>query len=228
MSLELSRFKRIHDRHKMAVFGFIKNVQSLLPKDNAYYQIHDLIKQTCTIFYASVHEWDLDFISDRVDFIEETNAIRQNSDGPSSSSFLKDVFDSEKHHWRFKVDKIRSDDEWTATIGIWKANTEINDEYPLCCVFTSNEDWAMCGYGYAFNCARISDAKDGICYAGNKYGVTAKIADIVEMHCDMDNLELRFSVNGIDQGVAFKNIEQTKYRAAVNLCEKGDMITLLD
>ena len=44
----------------------------------------------------------------------------------------------------------------------------------------------------------------------------------------MNKLELRFSINGIDYGVAYKNIEQTEYRVAINLSQVDDMVTLLD
>ena len=92
MAFDLKRFKKINDRHKLTVFGFIKDFQSIFPSDNPYYQIHDLIIQICTLFYASIHEWDLDFMGPYVQFIEETNSIKQIKFGYSSSSFLKHIY----------------------------------------------------------------------------------------------------------------------------------------
>ena len=226
MPFDLARFKRISDRHKLAVFGYIHTVQKLFPCGDSYYHIHDLIKQTCTLFYASIHEWDTEFMGPNVQFIEKTNSIKHTKPSQSSSSFLKDKFISGVHHWRFRIDKCKVVTNWTTTIGIWKTKSDIIDKwYPFCAAFTDNyhHEW-YAGYGYEYNVGCLT-------YDGNgerEYGVKVEEGDIVEMYCDMNKLELRFSVNGTDYGVAFANIEDTEYRAAVNLLEVGDMITLLD
>ena len=95
MAFDLGRFKQINDKHKLTVYGYIKDCQSVFPLDIPYYQIHDLIKQTCTLFYAPTHEWDLEFISPNVEFIEETNSMKQ-IEHAESSTFLRDTFDIRK------------------------------------------------------------------------------------------------------------------------------------
>ena len=90
------------------------------------------------------------------------------------------------------------------------------------------------GYGYAYNKAQKTDPKTGGARDDSDdedarhYGSKVVSGDIIEMHCDMNKLELSFSVNGIDQGVAFREIEKTKYKVAVNLYVQDDMVTLLD
>ena len=86
----------------------------------------------------------------------------------------------------------------------------------------------MVGYGFAYNIGVLTDVKTGSADTEMKYGVKARSGDIVEMHCDMNRLELSFRVNGIDYGVAYKDIEKTEYRAAVNLCDNNAIVTLLE
>ena len=196
MAFDLNRFKQINSKHKSAVYGYLKTIQTLFPSDNPYYNIHDLIKQTCTLFYASIHEWDKDLIGSRVVYIEETNSIKQIESSKSSSSYLRDVFDSGIHDWKFKIDKVTTEPFWYCTLGIYKTKTEDST-----------------GYGYAYTVAKTTDKDDGEANSynpGNDYGIKG-------IHCEMEKLQLSFSVNGVDQGTAFKNIEKTKYKAALNL-----------
>ena len=78
------------------------------------------------------------------------------------------------------------------------------------------------GYGYAYGFG-IKVINAG---SREKYGKICVTGDIIDMYCDLNNLQLRFSVNGIDQGISHK-IEKTKYKAAVNLFIKDDSIQLL-
>ena len=143
MAFDLTRFKKISKRQEHTVFGYINNIQSLFPDDTSYYNIHDLIKQTCTLYYASIPEWDPKYISSRMKFIQETNSIEQIIQYQSGSSFLKDSFDSGVHHFRFRIDKSEKDDLWTTKIGIYK----VNRGKPIIDGFFGGSD----SYGYAYN-----------------------------------------------------------------------------
>ena len=225
MAFELSRFKKINDRHKITVFAYIKEAQLIFPTDNCYYNIHDLIKQICTLYYASIHEWDPKYISGAIELNQEAKSIKHTQDSSSSSTFLKDTFLSGIHQWRFKIDKCDEDDIWTSTIGIWK--TRFGDP-PKDTGFTFSNDNSS--YGFAYNIAALIDPESGESHEEewNRYGKEVTSGDIVEMHCDMNKLELSFSVNGVDYGVAYKDIEKTEYKVAVNLYRSGDTVTLLD
>ena len=225
MAVDFKRLKQINPRQSLTVYGYIRNVQKVLPAGISYYNIHDLIKQTCILFYAFIHEWDKELIGERVEFIEETNSIKQIALNRSSSTYLKDIFDSDVHHWKFKIEKITDPDDWYCTLGISKMKSA---DFKTNCAFTYASKQG--GYGYAYSIARKTN-KRGHAFVSddeNKYGVKARSGDIIEMHCDMNKLELSFSVNGIDQGVAYENMEKTKYKAAINLYCEGDMVSLLE
>ena len=50
--------------------------------------------------------------------------------------------------------------------------------------------------------------------------------DVVEMILDLDALELKYAVNDVEYGVAFK-VENTSYRAVVSAYGDGDVLELL-
>ena len=60
-------------------------------------------------------------------------------------------------------------------------------------------------------------------YGKRKFGT----GDVIEMVLDFNKGEVRYIVNGDDQGVAFKDIKQVTYTAAVSTIEKGDSIEIL-
>ena len=47
------------------------------------------------------------------------------------------------------------------------------------------------------------------------YGVDCQNGDILEMILNLNQYTLRYKINGKDYGVAFEDIEKTKYRAAI-------------
>ena len=113
-------------------------------------------------------------------------------------------------------------------IGIWKTESiKITKQLPLRTSFT----FIGYGYGFAYGVARLTDEETG--YVPPKpgvkdYGIIVKSGDIVEMHCDMEKLELSFAVNGVDYGVAYKDIAECEYKAAIALYSADEMISLLD
>ena len=204
----------------MTAFGYIKDIQALFPVDNSYYNIHDLIKQICTLYYACIHEWDAEHIGHKIKLNKTTNSIKQIKDLTSSSSYLKEAFSSGMHHWRFKIDVCKQSDLWSTTLGIWK--TRFGEPPPNICFSLTKDD---CCYGFAYSLGELLEG-DG-CPAETQYGVMVKSVDVVEMHCDMDKLELSYIINGVDYGVAYRDIEQTEYRVAANLYNIGDTVTIL-
>ena len=210
----------------MAVLGYIKNIQSLFPSNDPYYNIHDLIIQICTLYYAPIHEWDPEYISSKMQFHIETNSVRQDVIVDlAGSSFLKGVFDSGTHDWLFRIDVCKHISSWSpsATIGLYKTRF---GEPPTEICYTRYD--YNCGYGFAYNIGRLTDEAMGSSFQGRKYGQKAKSGDIVGMHCDMNKKELSFSINGVNHGIAYKNIENTEYKVAVKLYSHGDTVTLLD
>lgn len=70
--------------------------------------------------------------------------------------------------------------------------------------FTCKNEYRLCGYGYAYDIGKKTIIQTGGAEK-DEYGLKVKSGDIVTMHCDMIKLELSFSVNGMDQGIAYHN-----------------------
>ena len=62
----------------------------------------------------------------------------------------------------------------------------------------------------------------------HKYGKECVAGDIVHMILDLDGMKLRFKVNDIDYGIAYRKIKKSKYRAAVWLYAKSDSVTIIE
>ena len=93
------------------------------------------------------------------------------------------------------------------------------------------------GYAFISSCGRLSDSsRPGTYCVGNvsgydsevaKYGIPCVEGDIIEMELDLNNLTIKYIINGKDYGIAFNNIENCNYRAAVTIDGGGSSITLL-
>ena len=153
----------------------------------------------------------------------------------SQTAFLAMEFEGEGvHKWKFKVINLKQDigdgSDWTSCIGIYKlpSSTDVNDNIDLP---KDNhflwENKMMSGYGFCAHSGKIKvyDGINDYCVSSD-YGVECKNGDIIEMIVDMNKLEMKYVINGIDFGTAF-DIQCAKYRAAVNLDIPLDAIQLL-
>ena len=51
---DFKKVKNFRQRDKDIVYGFIKEIQCLFPKDDSYYNIHDLIKYLCLLYFHHI------------------------------------------------------------------------------------------------------------------------------------------------------------------------------
>ena len=143
----------------------------------------------------------------------------------SGSAYLKKIVapGSGVHCWKFSFVRV-DEDYYTFTLGIWKMNHPIDAQHAIRSDYYRNkaDGWMCVDESDEINLTKGdgSSCKD--------YGqTTCKQGDIVEMILDLDQFTLRYIRNGIDLGIAFKNIEATKYVAAVSMYRRGDAIQLL-
>merc|ERR1712176_386990 len=97
--------------------------------------------------------------------------------------------------------------------GIWKTMYNGSKQIPQIDSYFTSHGTGDNGGAYAYvtdNACIVNKTGGGY---GDKYGVKCNTGDIVEMFVDFDELTLKYSVNGIDQGVAYK-IQPGSYRAA--------------
>ena len=223
------KVKRIDERDKFVVSGFVREIENVLPNNNPFYNVTDLIIYLILAFYYEFDEWDPLFKSNHIKI--DGNVVINTFGRKYATVFLKNICKSpNKYHWKFKIKKYDGQHKgWNNLIGIWKINTKppaLNDGQH----FTSIQHG---GYAFISSYAKISDASVAGCYVRNgnysdrtNYGKRCVEGDIIEMYLDLKKFELSYSINQKDYGVAF-NVKNTEYRAAVMIDHKDNAIELM-
>ena len=214
--INIAEIKKIDTRTKHLLYGFIHNTQTLLPTNNAYYNIPDLIVHLCLMFYYIKECWDPIWCIDIGNFIVNKNEItKKKSLMGYKSAFLSQIVSKGIHHWRFKI-IIRGGGN-NIDIGICKTS-KVNSENANA-YFTKTP-----GDGYAYICTQGSL---------NGYGKQkpllplCKQNDIIDMFVDLNTYQISYAINHGLKVLAFANIAKDEYRAAISMCNLEDTIQLL-
>ena len=102
-------------------------------------------------------------------------------------------------------------------IGIWNTEWTVEEVKGVTSGKFTDGD---CGYGYQFT----SRFKVPYCH---NYGITVSDGDEIAMCLDMEKLTLSYAVDGKDQGIAFGDIEQTQYYAAIYTYHTNGSVELI-
>lgn len=232
------------DNIKILIYGYIRHSLASKTKLNSHsvflftQPFNDII---FLYFYCEPRDaWDPKCIAPWMKIVDEQTEDTEidnsevNESGPmiilirygAGSAYLTNVVDSGKHVWKFRIEGTARG--WWYFIGVWKVGSGemLVDKW-----FNSNT--ADNSYTFSANCACLPDPSSpnqgGMAYSKLEkyYGTVCKKGDIVEMHLDLYERTLAYSINGKYYGIAYENIEQTKYRAAVGLAYTQDSIRLL-
>ena len=201
----LEDVKFIDQRTKDITFGYIRQVQSLFPEDHVYFTIPALVIHWCLLYYHIKEQFDPENCSDFFKLSNNNSVASQIQDHTEGVALLSKVVSSGIHRWRFKLNEYNDS---FAYIGVFKAQhkPKWNQDIGSGTYYT--------GKCYAWS---IFSANKGPGDSGDwdKFGEKIKIGDIIEMTLDLNKFELKYNIKGKDYGAAFKNIEQTSYRAIV-------------
>jgi len=138
-----------------------------------------------------------------------------------NSAFLSNIVDRGVHRYAFKVE-LRFCHWWASTIGIWKCSDDSSP--PRNDIFTLGEHR---GYGLNLSEGTLVDVVNGkASSSASRYGQRCIGTKVIEMVLDLDQLELKFVIDGHDFGTAF-SVQEGAYRAAVNLSRVGDSMELI-
>jgi len=170
--------------------------------------------------------WDTRQIGDMME-LNENQVTFSGGHGRSAergnSAFLTNIVDHGVHRWTFKVN-LRFCHWWASTIGIWKCSDQSTPP--------RNDIFTLIGEGraYGFNLSEgtLVDPITGKVHIPSpvQYGQRCIGVKVVEMVLDLDQLELKYIINGRDYGKAF-SVEEGAYRAAVNLSRIGDSVEVM-
>ena len=127
------------------------------------------------------------------------------------------ICDKGEYKWKFKLNKVGNSPD--ILIGVWRFQQDgvpPTDQY-----FTKGKEQGYAYYLQGYN----TNTNEGDC--GKKYATDGKTGDTVEMTLDLDNSTLRFKLNDIDYGAAYKNIKPAKYKMAVWLYYEKDSVHIV-
>ena len=226
MSFTLEDSKLTDQKSKDLVFGFIKEAQGLLPS-STYYNIPALVAHVCLVYYYLNEYFDPENIESFEFQDEEAKDCIVKTNNLWCCAYLHTVVSSGKHHWKFEFQGIDSDAEF----GIPEIGLAIIDKIGEESEFGNMRTYfTEKGGGYAYIVSKqcLTDPR-GEMDESNSYGPSCKDREkfVIDMYADFDKLEIRYSVDEEDYGVAFKEIKPKKYRAAITASERGNKIRLL-
>lgn len=211
----------IEERCGLAVDGFIRRAQSLVDAI-----VPALVNFTVLLFL--VHDrFDDTLIGPLLKLDPSKQTVTHHGgemrrDRPQSA-FLRNIVDRGQHSWRFEILKMNYALYWSSTLGVWKCAKGLTPS--LDNIFTIGN---QVGYGFAANSGTLVNPSSGKgADGGVKYGKPCSDRDVVEMVIDLDRLQLSYIINGKSYGPAFRDIEPTAYRAAVNMCKVGDSVRIV-
>ena len=219
MAKKFLDLKKIKPTIKDTVFGYMRQ----LSKSSLYGEnIPKLIEHLCLEYYYIYDEWDKQCMDESI-ILDDTNTIKQGAGrgGSGTSTFLKEIISSGEFEWKFKIGKQGIPGSYSSTIGIWKITDKRSEKSVVGTNCFNKHDKKLYVCGYAFDIAIIVSGQTRI-----NYGKKCVTKDIITMTLDLNKLELKYKVNGEDQGKAF-DIKPGAYRAVVNMSTHGDSITLL-
>eukprot|EP01083_Nonionella_stella_P139142 423837_1 len=219
---QFKSLKAVHPAIRNTVFGYIRqSIADLLP-DNAQVSAFLSIQYICLWFYGAPDVWDQTAMGEGLTNID--NVITKTNEGGWSyrSAFLINICEVGHHCWRSKVHKLEK--MWNL-IGIWRV---ISDKKPPTNTYFT-EGYVQ-GYALCLLSGRLVSLDSGggyVDHSKKQYCDGIQTDDIIDMHLDLNKLELSFSVNGTNYGSAFEGVRKAKYRAAICLEGKESAIELL-
>ena len=227
MECIMNKINCVSERDRCLISGFVKNCQSLFPKNNPYFIIPSLVIYVILYFYSELEEFD-DHPTGIV--LTGDNKIATTATPHWSSLYGKNIYQRNKrliYHWTFKI--VDGPLVGDILIGIHSYDTfgKILDGD-----FTSSSRhemakslyWAICCNGMIY-----SNTNDNEFKYGGKYGENARwrLGDEIEMILDMKQKTLTFYVNDRDQGIAFDDITCDNYIHTYMAVSMGSIRTVV-
>lgn len=215
--------KIIDQRTKDIVYGYSRCVQQSFPADNIFYTISELIIHWILLYFHPQDAFDENHTHSTYRLNKDKLIVTKKKYSNEGCLFLTRRAKKGIHTWQFKL--VRIDPSlYTMTIGIWKTKYQLDTSTAVRAVDKSHVyGWMLIDDANAYLVGESENKHDG----NEKYCKSCKQGDIVEMTLDLNEFQLKYSVNGKDYGVAFDNIEETEYVGAVSMYEERDSVEIL-
>ena len=234
MAADWTKAKSLNQKTQCLVFGFVKESQQLLNKDSSSSVITDLIIFIILSFYQIKDEWDSQNSHESYTIVGDLLIKKDEIDffSPNRSAFLKHVVTEGIFKWQFKINKIIEPTSWDDfIIGVIDAKEDQDlTEISQCCYAEAYGAGFDAGRGKLFISNKYRQHHNfnkSKLYPNNKYGKSCVADDIIEMEINMNDLYVKYLINGEDYGKAFHIKDQQSYRAAVYMYKDGDTLEIV-
>ena len=216
MAKSLEEVKYVGEITEYIVFGFIRRVQNVMPKDNPYYTIPQLIIHWCLLYYCFGEHFDAGNCSTNIALnASKTIATKKHTiKGTYSVGMLSKIVSLGIYRWRFKIVKYS---KYAMSFGVCPINSEIDLNSML---YHNEKAYVWIANQYTLYYRGWDEG-----WYGEK--LQFKDGDIIDMILDLDERTLKYIVNGNDLGIAFEDIELTEYRACIDMCEEKTSIQIM-
>ena len=208
MSLNLSYFKKLKQRDKDIVSGYIRNMQLSLPTNNPFYNIPQIVNVLCALYSVNYDEWDEQCSGPNYEISEDGHIITMTKDECEETAFMKQIINNKgKYHWKFKL--TDNPKGYRILLGIFKQKCDPKLHIKKFLTSTINSAYTIdLNSGWIMFHDKIEDSV-------KRYMDRCKKDDILDMYLNFNDLTLSFALNGENKGVAFKGIDNCQYRVAV-------------
>ena len=213
--------KNIDTFTRHTVNGYLRKIQLSLPSENIYYDsIPSIVLYLCLLYFYIPECFDSNNCHQQYALSDDKKIAKRKKDCNWGLIYLTKVVSEGIHRWKFKIN-IGNTLNTTMTIGVCKIHEPLD---------TTDLLFASQYYGKAY----AWKVESGLLTKGDddeqRQYTNRKIqdGDIVEMKLDLNKWKLEFNCNSVDYGVAFKDIQQTSYRAALSFYDEDHSIEILE
>ena len=231
-------WKHVRPADEHLVSGYIRT--------NSERRIATAIVRVCTAFFVCIEEWDRDHKGSEMEIHGDCNDVcestRNTEDKASNYQTVYGRLRVKKgvHRWTRKLTKNGfGEGYWRIVIGVIGARemTQAATDRLKCIALAKNvfvSQNVMPGlymYGFVANnqndprqhSLTTSHERKNVFVKGHaRYGISCTEAgDVIEMRLDLNEMKLALSINGVDHGYTFKDMERGEYRLALTLGAVG-------
>ena len=220
VKVDINWLKQIDDKIKCVIFGYIRNVQNILPSNKPFYNIPQLISYIILLYFYEYECFEIagkDIkISSNGKIITKKSTFNLNLKNTTFGEYIiewKNNNDNIIYEWKIKLNKIH---RWDV-IGFASNHTQNDNDYmsskinPFYCIFMG---------GFKLRLNKILEYSD-----------VFKSGDIIKINFNLIQKKLIFYKDTISNGIVFKNIQCNdgiKYKLAICLSKNESEIELID
>ena len=223
-STQFQRLKDVDEETELLISGYNREICRTLSSCHLFKNIGSRIHSLCLLYHFYTEYFDVvgDDIArseDKKMIIDRKSDIMKGYDNTNYGFTTIHSLDIGVFRWKLKIGDSSSD---KITVGI-SSNNERNENFTAWRDDDTYHNYSHYGYnGYL----GYKTSTDGV----TKYGRHFKGGVVIDMELDLNQKQLTFYNNGVNQGIAFniKTDLNINYRLAVSLGDYKNTVTILD